>query len=44
MKDNKWWHLLNPPKDYNYTDGEDFADSIGLILICALVVCVVLFL
>jgi hypothetical protein len=44
MKEPKWWELLNPPKEYNYSQGEDIADSVALIVICAMLLGVVLFL
>jgi len=40
-KDDDWESLLTPDKDYKYRVGEDIADSIGLIIVMALVVLVV---
>jgi hypothetical protein len=40
-KKDDWESLLKPDKDYKYRAGEDIADSIGLIIVMALVVLVV---
>jgi hypothetical protein len=41
MKFREWVSLLSPPKDYQQSTGSDIADSIGLIVICALLLFVV---
>jgi hypothetical protein len=41
MKFKEWLALLTPPKGYNQSTGSDIADSIGLMVICALIMFVV---
>jgi hypothetical protein len=42
MSFKEWLALLTPPKDYKQSGASDVADSIGLIVICALLLFVVL--
>lgn len=41
MKFKEWLELLQTPRDYKKSDGSDVADSIGLVVIMALVLFVV---
>jgi hypothetical protein len=41
MKFRDWVKLLAPPKEYQQSAASDVADSIGLIIICALLLFVV---
>jgi len=41
MKFKEWLALLTPPKDYKQSAASDVADSIGLMVICALIMFVV---
>ena len=42
MNFREWVKLLSPPKEYKQSEASDVADSIGLIIICALLLFVVL--
>jgi len=41
MTFKEWVALLQPPKDYKQSAGSDIADSIGLMVIMALVMFVI---
>jgi hypothetical protein len=41
MSFKEWLALLTPPKDYKQSSMSDVADSIGLMVICALIMFVV---
>jgi hypothetical protein len=41
MKFIEWLDSLAPPRDYKHSTGADIADSIALVIICALLLFVV---
>jgi len=42
MSFKEWLALLVPPKDYKQSAGSDIADTIALVVLCAMVLFVVL--